>query len=158
MDRENQRVSHSFSPPLTFQKSGGTNNLGFKQQPWVATFCTVPPNPLDKMATKEHEDEISRLKECLQGQHGFESQDECRWVLKPPTDVEGVVKGKNWAIARVENTSDVRKVQKKRLDSLLLDEARAKYSDIAGFWAADELKDAHQHQNRRLGVTKSAVH
>ena len=53
------------------------------------------------------------------------------------------------------DTSDVRKVEKQRLDTLLLDEARAKYSEIAGCWAANELKDAHQHQNRGLGVTKA---
>jgi len=40
------------------------------------------------------------------------------------------------------------------LDSLSLDEAQAKYSEIAGLRAANELKDAHQRQNRGLGVTK----
>jgi len=74
---------------------------------------------------------------------------------KPLTDVEGFVSGKIWEIARVGDTSDVRKVEKQRLDSLVLDEARAKYSEIAGFRAANELKDAHQHQNRGLGVTKA---
>ena len=69
--------------------------------------------------------------------------------------VEGSVHGKIWAIARVGDTSDVRKVEKQRLDSLLLDKARAKSSEIAGFRAANELKDAHQHQNRGLGVTKA---
>jgi len=65
------------------------------------------------------------------------------------------VSGKIWAIARVVgDTSDVRKVEKQRLDVLLLDEARATYSEIAGFRAANELKDAHQHQDRGLGVTK----
>jgi len=33
-------------------------NLALKQQPWVAFFCKTPPNPLDKSATKEHEDEM----------------------------------------------------------------------------------------------------
>jgi len=42
-------------------------NLALKQQPWVAIFCKAPPNPLDKMATREHEDEMIRVKECLQG-------------------------------------------------------------------------------------------
>jgi len=37
----------------------------------------------------------------------------------------------------------------------LLDEARAKYSEIAGFRAANELKNAHEHHNRGLGVTKA---
>ena len=49
---------------------------------------------------------------------------------------------------------DVRKVKKQRLDSLLLDEARLKYLEIAGFQAANKLKNAHQHQNQGLGVTK----
>jgi len=96
-----------------------------------------------------------RVKECLQAQHGFESQEECQWALEPPTDVEGFVSGKIWAIVRVGDTSDVRKVQKQRLDTLLLDEALAKCSDIAGSRAANKLKDAHQHQNRGLGVTKA---
>jgi len=130
-------------------------NLALKQQPWVAIFCKAPPNPLDKMATREHEDEMIRVKGCLEGQHGFESQKECQWALKPPTDVEGFESSKIWAIAMMGDTSDVRKVEKQRLDSLLLDEVRAKYSEIAGSRAANELKDAHQHQNRGLGVTKA---
>ena len=69
--------------------------------------------------------------------------------------MEGFVSGKIWAIARVGDTSDVRKVEKQRLDSLLLDEARSKYSEIAGFRAANELKNAHEHHNRGLGVTKA---
>ena len=36
----------------------------------------------------------------------------------------------------------------------MLDEARAKYSEIAGFRAANEFKNAHEHQNRGL-VTKA---
>ena len=130
-------------------------NLALKQQPWVAIFCKAPPNPLDKKATKAHEDEMIRVKECLQGQHGFESQEECQWALNPPTNVEGFVSGKIWAIARVGDTSDVRQVEKQRLDSLNLDEARSKYSEIAGFRAANELMNAHEHHNRGLGVTKA---
>jgi len=61
----------------------------------VAIFCKTPPNPLDKIATKEHGDEMIRVKECLQGQHGFESQEECQWALKPPTNVRGVCKWQN---------------------------------------------------------------
>ena len=135
-------------------------NLALKQQPWVAISSKAPPNPFDsdKTSTGEHEDEMIRVKECLQGQHCIESQEECQWALKPPTDVEGFVSGKIRAIARVGDTLEVRKVEKQRLDSLSLDEARAKYSEIAGLRAANELKDAHQHQNRRLGVTKSAVY
>jgi len=68
---------------------------------------------------------------------------------------KGLVSGKIWAIARVGDTSDVREVEKQRLDSLLLDEARAEYSEIVGFRAANELKNAHEYQNRGLGVTKA---
>jgi len=121
----------------------------------VAIFCKTLPNPLDKMATREHEDEMIRVKEWLQGQHGFESQEECQWALKPPTNVEGFVSGKIWTIARVGDTSDVRKVDKQRLDSLLLDESRSKISEISEFLAANESKNAHQYQNRGLGVTKA---
>jgi len=121
----------------------------------VAIFCKAPPNPLDQKATREHDDEMVKVKECLQAQHGFESQEECQWALVPPTDVEGFVSGKIWAIVRVGDTSDVRKVEKQRLHTLSLDEAQAKYSDIAGSLAANELRDAYQHQNRGLGVTKT---
>jgi len=84
-----------------------------------------------------------------------ECQEECQWALKPPTNVEGFVSGKIWAIARVGDTSDVCRVEKQRLDSLLLDGARSKYSEIAGFRVVNESKNAHQHQNRGLGVTKA---
>jgi len=102
-------------------------NLALKQQPLVAIFCKAPPNPMDKKATRKHEDEMVRVKECLQAQHGFESQEECQWVLEPPTDVEGFVSGTIWGIARVGDNSDVRgavadagsKVEKQRLDTLL---------------------------------------
>jgi len=74
-------------------------NLAFKQQPLVAIFCKAPPNTLDKRATREHDDEMVKVKECLQAQHDFESQEECQWALVPPNDVEGFVSTKIWAIA-----------------------------------------------------------
>ena len=131
---------------------------GVRQQPWVAAaiFCKALPNPLDKKAN-EYEDEMVKVMDChgLQGEHGFEPQEECQWALVPPTDVEGFVGGKIWAIARVGDTSDVRKVEKQRLHTLWFDEARAKYSDIAGSLAANKLKGAHQHQIRGFWVTKA---
>ena len=130
-------------------------NLALKQQPWVAIFCKAPPNPFDKKATKEHKDDMIRVKECLQGHYGFESQEQCQWALNPPTNVEGFVSGKTWAIARVGDTSDVRQVEQQRLHSLNLNEARSKYSETAGFRAANELKNAHEHHTRGLGVTKA---
>ena len=81
---------------------------------------------------REHEDAMVKVKECLQARHGFETQEECQWTLVPPTNVNGFVSGKIWAIARVGDTSDVRTVEKQRLHTLSSDEARAKYSDIAG--------------------------
>jgi len=40
------------------QESLVVANLALKQQPWVAIFCKTPPNSLDKIATKEHEDKM----------------------------------------------------------------------------------------------------
>ena len=31
-------------------------NLALRQQPLVAIFCKAPPNPLDKKATRKHEE------------------------------------------------------------------------------------------------------
>ena len=128
-------------------------NLALRHQLWVAIFCKAPLNPFDKKATREHEDDMVKIKECLQGQHGFESQEECQWALVPPSDVDGFVSGKIWAIARVGGASDVREVEKQQLHALSLDEAQAKYLEIAGSMAANELRDAPQ--NRGMGVTKA---
>jgi len=107
----------------------------------------APPNSLDKKTTREHEDEVVKVKECLQNQHGFESQGEFQWAPVPPTDVDRFESGKIWAIARVGDTSDVRKVEEQRLHALSFDEAQAKYSEIAGSLAANALRVAHQNQN-----------
>jgi len=85
-------------------------NVALRQQPWVAVSCKTPPNSLDKKAPREHAEDMEKAKEGLQGKHGFESQEQCQWALLPPTDVDFVVSGKIWAIARVGDTSDVRKV------------------------------------------------
>jgi len=65
------------------------------------------------------------------------------------------VSGKIWAIARLEDTSDVRKVEMQRLNTLSFEEAQAKYSEIAELLAADKLRTTHQHHNRGMGVTKA---
>jgi len=65
------------------------------------------------------------------------------------------VSGKIWAIARVGDTSDVRKVQMQRLNALSFDKAQAKYSEIVGLLAADKLRPTNQHHNRGMGVTKA---
>jgi len=80
---------------------------------WVAISCKTPPNSLDKKATREHAVDMEKVKESLQGKHGFESQEQCQWALLPPTDVDFFVSGKIWAIARVGDTSDMRKVTRR---------------------------------------------
>ena len=132
-------------------------DLALRQQPWVAIYCKTPPNPLDKQATREHAENMQKVKECLQSKHGFESQEQCQWALLPPTDVDGFVSGKNLAIARVGGTSDVRKVEKQRLNALSFDQAQAKYSEIAGLLAADNLRSIDQHLNRGNGGHKSTI-
>jgi len=99
-------------------------NLALRQQPWLAIFCKAPPNSLDKKARREHIDKMVKMQEHLQAQHGVESQEAYQWAMVPPTDVEGFVSGKIWAIARVGDTSDVRKVEKQRLHTLPLDDVR----------------------------------
>ena len=44
-----------------------------------------------------------------------------------------------WAITRVGDTSDVRKVEKQRLNALSFDQVQAKYSEIAGLLAAENF-------------------
>ena len=62
-------------------------NLELQKQPWVAMFCKTPPNQLDKEATREHAPEMVKVVEYLQGVHGFKSQADCQWALRPPSDV-----------------------------------------------------------------------
>ena len=92
-----------------------------------------------------------RVVECLQGVHGFKSQLDCHWALLPPAEVNGFVSGKIWAIAR----SDVREVEKQRLNAVSFEEAQDKYTEVAGELAADTPRVAHQNRNRGQGVTKA---
>jgi len=130
-------------------------NLTLRKHPWVAIFCKTPPNPQDKEATREHEKEMVRVVECLQGVHGFKSQLDCQWALLPPAEVNGFVSGKIWAIARLGATSDVREVEKQRLNAVSLEEAQDKYTEVAGQLAADKLRVVQHNQNRGQGVTKA---
>ena len=134
-------------------------NVQLRKPPWVAMFCKTPPNPLDKEVTRAHEQEKFKVLECLQGVHGCKSQADCQWALQPPSDVNGFVSGrvsgKTWAIARWGATSDVREVEKQRLNAVLFEEAQDKYTQVAGELAADTLRIAHKHQNRGQGVTKA---
>jgi len=93
--------------------------------------------------------------EFLQGVHGFESKEDCQWVLLPPSDVNGFVSGKICAIARLGATSDMREVEKQRLNEVLFEEAQNKYAEVSGELAADTLRAAHKDQNRGQGVTKA---
>jgi len=81
-------------------------NLQLRKHPWMAIFCKTPPNLLDKEATRKHEEEMVKVVQCLQGVHGFESEADYQWALLPPTDDNGFVNGKIWAIARLRATSD----------------------------------------------------
>ena len=67
-------------------------------------------------------EDMQNVKECLMGKYGFESQEQCQWALLPPTDVDGFVSGRIWAITRVGDTSDERKVEKQRLNALSFDQ------------------------------------
>ena len=96
-----------------------------------------------------------RVVECLQGVHGFESKSNCEWALLPPSDFNRFVSGNIWAIARLGATSDVREVEKQRLNAVLFEEAQDKYTQVAGELAADTLRIVHKDQNRGQGVTKA---
>ena len=82
----------------------------------MAIYCKTPPNPLDKQATREHAEDMPKVKECLQG------------------------------------TSDVRKVEMQRLNALSFDQAQAKYSEVAGLLATENLRSLNQHHNRGMGT------
>jgi len=131
-------------------------NVELQQQPWVAIFCKTPPNPLDNEATQEHEQEMVKSVECLLGVHGFKSKADCQWALQPPSGVNGFISGKIWAIARLGATSDVREVEKQRLNAVSFEEAQDKYTEVAPVeLTADTLRVAHKDQDRGQGVTKA---
>ena len=86
--------------------------------------------------------------------HGFKTQADCQWALLPPSDVDGFVSGKIWALARLGATSDVREVERQNLNALLFEEAQDKYREVAGEFTRDTLRAEHKDQNRGQGVTK----
>jgi len=59
------------------------------------------------------------------------------------------VSGIIWAIAMVGDTSDVCKVEKQRLNALSFAQVQAKYSEIAGLLAAENLRSLNQHHKHR---------
>jgi len=93
--------------------------------------------------------------EFLQGEHGLGAKKESACALKPPTNSEGFVVDKVWAITRIGLTSPVKKVTETRLDSLSLAEAKQEYSDVAGIDAAMQLATTHTTYNKGQGATKS---
>jgi len=102
---------------------------------------------------KKHADEIKRVIGCLQGEHGLGAKEESAWALKPPTNSEGFVVGKVWAIARIGLTSPVKKVADTRLECLNLAEAKQEYSDVAGKHAVTTLCTTHASYNKGQGAT-----
>jgi len=121
---------------------------------WVAIFCKTLLNPLEKEATREHEQEMVKVVEYLQGVYGFKSQADCQWVLLPPSDVNGFVSRNIWAL-KLGATSVVREVENQRLNAVSFEEAQDKYTQVAGELAVDTLRVAHKDQNRGQGVTKA---
>jgi len=111
-------------------------NLILRKQPWVAIFCKTLLNPLDKEATREHEQEMVKVVERLQGVYGFKSQADCQWVLLPPSDVNGFVSRNIWAL-RLGATSVVREVENQRLNAVSFEEAQDTYTQVAGELAVD---------------------
>ena len=81
------------------------------------------------------------------------AQEESVWALKPPTNSEGFVVGKVWAIARIGLTSPVKKVAETRLKCLSLAEAKQEYSDVAGKHAVTTLCTTHATYNKGQGAT-----
>ena len=97
-------------------------NLALKGMPWVAIFCKE--HDISVKGRQKHADEMKRVVECFQGEHGLRSREESAWVLTPPTNSEGFVVGKVWAFARIELTLPVKKGAEARLESLSLAQAK----------------------------------
>jgi len=102
---------------------------------------------------KKYVDEMKRVVECLQGEHGLGAKEESAWALKPPTSSEGFVVSKVWAIVRIGLTSPVKKVALARLESLSLAEAKQEYSDVVGKHAVTTLCTTHASYNNGQGAT-----
>ena len=94
-------------------------NLSLKNGPWVAIYCKDehPEGP----TRKEHEREMERVVQCLQGKHGLTSLEACKWALTPPS---GFRKRNFWAIARLGWSLDTTLVTEQTLENLRAAEAR----------------------------------
>jgi len=95
--------------------------------------------------------------EYLKGVHDFKSKADCQWALLPPSDVNGIVSEKIWAIARLRATSDVHEVEKQWLNAVSYEEAQDEYTEVAGELGADTLRVAHMDQNQGQMVTKATM-
>ena len=87
----------------------------------------------------------------------FEFEEECQLALLPATDIHWFVSGKIWFIAILGATSDVREVEKQRLNAFLVEEAQNRYTEVTGELAGDtrraERQDqTHKEQNIRIRI------
>jgi len=126
-------------------------NLALKGMPWVAIYCKE--HDMSVRVRIKHVDEMKRVVECLQGEHGLGAKKKSAWALTTPTNSEGFVVGKVWAIARIGLTSPVKKIAEARLESLSLTEAKQEYSDVAGKHAVTTLCTSHATYNKGQGAT-----
>jgi len=126
-------------------------NLALKGMLWVAIYCKE--HDMSVRGRKKHVDELKKVVECLQGEHGLSAKKECARALTTPTNSEGFVVGEVWAIARIGLTSPVKKVAEARLESLSLAEAKQEYSDVAGKHAVTTLCTSHATYNKGQGAT-----
>ena len=98
-------------------------DLTLLQQPWVAIFCKAPPYHTNTKGVQDHKDEMKRVIKCLQGLYGFKYRKSCNafgWSMI-------------WAIARLGNTSDMRKVKEKRINAFHSTRYRIdRYIEVAG--------------------------
>jgi len=117
----------------------------------VAIYCKE--HDMSVKGRKKHVNEMKRVVECLQGEHGLGAKEESAWALTPPTNSEGFVVGKVWAIARIGLTSPMKKVAEARFESFSLAEAKQEYSDVAGKHAVTTLCTTHATYNKVQGAT-----
>jgi len=52
-------------------------NLELREQPWVTIFGKTPPNPLDTEATREQEEEMVKVVECLKNSESGSGLNDC---------------------------------------------------------------------------------
>jgi hypothetical protein len=118
----NIEISQPFSARIqncriSEQSDGGESGIAKKTLGGHILQNSAEPTATDKEATRD-EQEMVKVVECLQGVYGFKSKADCQWALLPPSAVDGFVSGEIWAMARLGATSDVREVEKQRLNAV----------------------------------------